>query len=129
LFQSTRPCGARRRSGSRLRHLLVVSIHAPVWGATSKLGCYLCARCRVSIHAPVWGATLFSPAAAKVEEVSIHAPVWGATDAAKELDALQKFQSTRPCGARHGSKTVFTSGNRVSIHAPVWGATKGQDGA
>ena len=36
--------------------LLVVSIHAPVWGATCNsetVSCYI----NVSIHAPVWGAT------------------------------------------------------------------------
>jgi len=33
LFQSTRPCGARP-GGGRNDHLKIVSIHAPVWGAT-----------------------------------------------------------------------------------------------
>ena len=33
----------------------------------------------VSIHAPVWGATTYAIAAINGGVVSIHAPVWGAT--------------------------------------------------
>ena len=33
----------------------------------------------VSIHAPVWGATTGSSADNSPADVSIHAPVWGAT--------------------------------------------------
>src|SRR4051794_20050710 len=77
-FQSTRPYGARRvlaaeagidlcfnpraRMGRDdcvfhvLRIFVVVSIHAPVWGATPATTIAV-RDCRVSIHAPVWGAT------------------------------------------------------------------------
>ena len=58
--------------------VLVVSIHAPVWGATfADDGKSILVA--VSIHAPVWGAT--RPRAVHVLGVlvSIHAPVWGAT--------------------------------------------------
>ena len=35
------------------------------------------------------------------KDISIHAPVWGATDTLKEIATeLEKFQSTRPYGAR-----------------------------
>ena len=65
----------------------IVSIHAPVWGATAfneNVGCYQ----RVSIHAPVWGATSFKGVPFFVGSVSIHAPVWGATLKANKQKTL-----------------------------------------
>jgi len=56
MFQSTRPCGARLRpeQASMLSH--IVSIHAPVRGATYNAPFeWYCLS--VSIHAPVRGAT------------------------------------------------------------------------
>ena len=56
----------------------VISIHAPVWGATLELlldGYTI----RISIHAPVWGATCETVFLEYFEIISIHAPVWGAT--------------------------------------------------
>ena len=38
---------------------MIVSIHAPVWGATQPL-CNQIYMSSVSIHAPVWGATEIS---------------------------------------------------------------------
>jgi len=120
-FQSTRPCGARRSIGISIFDQYrfnprarvgrdkdstaadkddVVSIHAPVWGATlypcpwpawplgfnprarvgrdlALIGIICCSS--VSIHAPVWGATMLQPDASVHGVVSIHAPVWGAT--------------------------------------------------
>jgi len=78
---------------------LVVSIHAPVMGATirqsattlvfsfnprTRDGCdggfiFKCSIRVVSIHAPVMGATEASPKHSLVLGVSIHAPVMGAT--------------------------------------------------
>ena len=77
-----------------------VSIHAPVWGATTGavLGLntakfqstHPCGVRQndvltaieqlVSIHAPVWGATITPQDNIGVSTVSIHAPVWGATN-------------------------------------------------
>ena len=56
----------------------LISIHAPVWGATAR------ARrsgqsCGISIHAPVWGATVAALGLRALSRISIHAPVWGAT--------------------------------------------------
>ena len=96
----------RSRMGSDRSHVVsadaihLVSIHAPVWGATS--------MCRTNSTMPGFQSTLpygerrkglialMSP-----NPVSIHAPVWGATPEAAE-------------------KSV---NYLVSIHAPVWGAT------
>ena len=56
LFQSTRPRGARRVARGIGGVLVVVSIHAPTWGATP-INKPLQLFKRVSIHAPTWGAT------------------------------------------------------------------------
>jgi len=77
LFQSTRPHGARLISISQSNKLRKVSIHAPAWGATAGFD-----------------------NACEGFQVSIHAPAWGATSASRNLINLEKFQSTRPHGAR-----------------------------
>ena len=56
----------------------IVSIHAPVWGATTLSHDNYQTK-GVSIHAPVWGATGMILNKWKSFVVSIHAPVWGAT--------------------------------------------------
>ena len=105
----------------------------------------------VSIHAPTWGATQGSSSRGSSRgsssRVSIHAPTWGATqDKLKEGLYSQKFQSTRPRGARRSpllqGRYICASFNprahvgrdlecgvglerlNVSIHAPTWGATQ-----
>ena len=77
-FQSTRPCGARRYGGGRGNDGCLISIHAPVWGATF--------RKRICIGEALFQST--RPCGARHTyyldgkeyiEISIHAPVWGAT--------------------------------------------------
>ena len=103
---------------------MIVSIHAPAWGATRRrLAVWerrssfnprarvgrdtlirrtpRLSRC-VSIHAPAWGATQHRPANFAPAGVSIHAPAWGATHAF----------------------SMKSTGIIVSIHAPAWGATR-----
>ena len=57
MFQSTHPRGVRLASLASYLPALVVSIHAPAWGATSEEGGSF-AETLVSIHAPAWGATI-----------------------------------------------------------------------
>ena len=57
----------------------VISIHAPVKGATSFL-MLLIIRHGISIHAPVKGATYITMPLTDIDQISIHAPVKGATD-------------------------------------------------
>ena len=122
-FQSTRPCGARRRLQGLRRGSLSVSIHAPVRGATPDAW-QLRFGDEVSIHAPVRGATrrgtlqrdmclCFNPRAR------------AGRDLAFCMRALVKaeFQSTRPCGARRKCFLLPDCIRPVSIHAPVRGAT------
>ncbi len=78
MFQSTRPCGARPQAAIVLCDEILVSIHAPVRGATiEKSGKGRITY--VSIHAPVRGATLELQEEGVKIPVSIHAPVRGAT--------------------------------------------------
>ena len=91
---------------------LMVSIHAPVWGAndngvladcvvmfqsTHPCGVripFICklSNLRVSIHAPVWGANYDCKAKETLVTVSIHAPVWGANrNAEKKMRELIGF--------------------------------------
>ena len=108
---------------------LVISIHAPAWGATlvsatpSKRPIFQSTHPRgvrqiipslfvhnfmISIHAPAWGAT-FSTAAQNIFllQISIHAPAWGAT--AVRILALIGilFQSTHPRGVRLSISSII----------------------
>ena len=78
MFRSTRPHGARLGSFPLVSNTLMVSIHAPAWGATIGMS-----------HTPVG------------MEVSIHAPAWGATRRCALSRQHHLFRSTRPHGARH----------------------------
>ena len=78
----------------------------------------------ISIHAPVWGATGDLQGALQILDISIHAPVWGATQNGRWCTAWNQYFNSR---SRVGSDLqviahpVTTS--LISIHAPVWGAT------
>ena len=101
LFQSTRPRGARhfpRRPRGNVPQCF--NPRARVERDPRSLGAHP-PRVLVSIHAPVWGATRVMERAALVAGVSIHAPVWGATRCTRPgAWVTMMFQSTRPCGAR-----------------------------
>ena len=77
-FQSTHPCGVRQAGGEISQETLMISIHAPMWGATVFVPKSFLDTL-ISIHAPMWGAT--GPVAKSVgmDVISIHAPMWGAT--------------------------------------------------
>ena len=135
-------------TSSLLPRSSIVSIHAPVWGATrvlrvpecgsvcfnprTRMGCddarrsqgycLLCFNPRTRMGCD---QRYNQPAAAK--RVSIHAPVWGATDRAHFCETQNRFQSTHPYGVRLREVGIFAQDPDVSIHAPVWGATKGVD--
>ena len=77
----------------------VVSIHAPAGGATHATTLNT-NREYVSIHAPAGGATKTIPFKSMAEVVSIHAPAGGATFIFWNNIINNRFQSTRPRGAR-----------------------------
>ena len=54
----------------------------------------------ISIHAPVWGATWQAKSCRQLSAISIHAPVWGATRQTYLTTLPRLFQSTHPYGVR-----------------------------
>ncbi len=79
----------------------------------------------ISIHAPVWGATKYGITNSNsIGIISIHAPVWGATGLCLyNRTKRQAFQSTHPYGVRRQDLKDKGIDIHISIHAPVWGAT------
>ena len=102
---------------------MVVSIHAPTWGATS-----------VGIRSKL-ATTSFNPrthmgcdiaafSSYPSIKVSIHAPTWGATYCISIYSfTASTFQSTHPHGVRLLPGAIIVLMRSVSIHAPTWGAT------
>ena len=77
VFQSTHPCGVRLPKPSK-------KLPKNSFNPRTRVGCdgynYINDYNRlVSIHAPVWGATMLVSSSLIIICVSIHAPVWGAT--------------------------------------------------
>ena len=127
--------------------LLLISIHAPVWGATlsynnilhcitrfqSTLPCgerpsQLCVAAFfpnvISIHAPVWGATFIVHFNPSHISISIHAPVWGATIIRVCLTEFSIISIHAPVWGATYRQYHQKQHYRISIHAPVWGATE-----
>ncbi len=144
MFQSTRPCGARRTAFTLLHIGLIVSIHAPVRGATGRYWTVAPATLFQSTR-PCGARRADGVEARRDTGVSIHAPVRGATRPPSwtcwalafqstrpcgarlgpwlHLQQIIRFQSTRPCGARLNFDAFLAARHAVSIHAPVRGAT------
>ena len=57
-------------------------------------------RLVISIHAPTWGATHGEAGGQHRPAISIHAPTWGATEVENLQPEPIKFQSTHPRGVR-----------------------------
>ncbi len=77
----------------------------------------------ISIHAPTWGATIMIFCIFILTYISIHAPTWGATRNSGQSLTTALFQSTHPHGVRPSYSVVSPRGVDISIHAPTWGAT------
>ena len=123
LFQSTRPREARLVFLIDRVIFHHVSIHAPMWGATSGKEDRIYVP-NVSIHAPMWGATLLTDERLLLSEFQSTRPCGARLKGSlTRRTRLSRFQSTRPCGARLGGNYRQASDSMVSIHAPMWGAT------
>ena len=102
---------------------VVVSIHAPAWGATSARALSSFPR-SVSIHAPAWGATCQVSGIRRPSYVSIHAPAWGATRSpAHPVQDVHCFNPRTRVGCDLHRGGLGSLARDVSIHAPAWGAT------
>ena len=123
---------------------MIVSIHAPTWGATkctcrqhptnqrfnprTHMGCdgrtlVQSVRLLVSIHAPTWGATQGSCIYTRHDH-SFNPRTHMGCDRSHQLVYCRAQVSIHAptWGATCDSTQVSHSG-RVSIHAPTWGAT------
>ena len=102
---------------------LIVSIHAPMKGATlsTEDGLLLTT---VSIHAPMKGATKPGYKWLFLVSVSIHAPMKGATCSSTDLWGQEVVSIHAPMkGATGAEKLKILADYFVSIHAPMKGAT------
>jgi len=98
MFQSTPPRGGRRSSGLIGIDLEGFNPRPRVGGDRAKHTD--CSWILVSIHAPAWGATKKEPIINTYGNVSIHAPAWGATSMMLDGRSPKRFQSTPPRGGR-----------------------------
>ena len=120
-----------------------VSIHAPVWGATTitgnyfeansfnprtRVGCDLQGNGRVAPNHRFnprtrVGCDIFYLKTQAGWAVSIHAPVWGATFVATAIDRYRVVSIHAPVWGATINSGKMPANTIVSIHAPVWGAT------
>ena len=97
-FQSTRPCGARRRLWRRARQDCNFNPRARVGRDVAALDDEIAVV--ISIHAPVWGATTPSSATRKSSPFQSTRPCGARLNPTAFGIGFNEFQSTRPCGAR-----------------------------
>ncbi len=123
-FQSTRPRGARLPISMRC-------IFSTSFNPRARGGRDFRSRCvvfflQVSIHAPAGGATLPLCCATKPNRFQSTRPRGARLFLDAGVISVTMFQSTRPRGARRARRTALVAGS-VSIHAPAGGATNAVD--
>ena len=79
-FQSTHPCGVRPYQWDAIFERKLVSIHAPLWGATPADTVFRTGYSGFNPRTPVGCDATIQITARDVIGVSIHAPLWGATN-------------------------------------------------
>ena len=100
-FLSTHPCGVRHQKFRTMSTLFLISIHAPLRGATKD--------CKQSYH---WLGYFYPRTPAGCDFIFCFC----------SLD-IKRFLSTHPCGVRLDGLPVFQAFVVISIHAPLRGAT------
>ena len=99
-FQSTLPRGERHWSDEQNHQLRQCFNPRSHVGSDQKLLVAVFGLVVVSIHAPTWGATIVVCTSHSFRRVSIHAPTWGATALIAIMSPCGAFQSTLPRGER-----------------------------
>ena len=136
-FQSTHPCGVRQVVSTSKRPVFCFNPRTRVGCDKGTVSSF--SLCAVSIHAPVWGATSerdsvwdthsFNPRTRVgcdyqgfhkiiLNQVSIHAPVWGATSLTCVHIWKKSFQSTHPCGVRLNNLSYDCNDDRFQSTHP-----------
>ncbi len=124
VFQSTRPYGARL--SYVFRNALFVCFNPRARMGRDHHAVVLYRARLVSIHAPVWGATQIIWQPHHNHKFQSTRP-YGARQITHLFFTYDiQFQSTRPYGARLNFLEKIRVKTGVSIHAPVWGATSSQ---
>ena len=145
-FDPRSRAGSDSRSTPQRRREIIVSIHAPVRGATSGRRSRWIRIWMFRSTLPCGERLVECPAGRSIQAVSIHAPVRGATVAGADaagrrgsfdprsragsdraaygaMERQRRFRSTLPCGERRAPDFSTMLAFTVSIHAPVRGAT------
>ncbi len=126
MFQSTRPRGARLMLHQmQFDRPLVVSIHAPAWGATCSATQHRHQASRFQSTRPR-GARHSCDGSRSSARFQSTRPRGARRCECGRWDDLVRFQSTRPRGARPTEERRLDRAMQVSIHAPAWGATRGE---
>ena len=122
----------------------LISIHAPMWGATIRAHQRKPILIFQSTHPcgvrpwnkeQIYGGYHFNPRTHvgcdfvlqiyynMHVDISIHAPMWGATLRYQIEDAILAISIHAPMWGATLIDLIYSHVNRISIHAPMWGAT------
>ena len=126
-FQSTRPCGTRRMiyyasNFSRGK----ISIHAPLWDATSFFSCWETERIYFNPRAPVGRDVhrhLFVHLLIVDKHFNPRAPVGRDLGQAGKAGQYSDFNPRAPVGRDNAEQQTLNDSIIISIHAPLWDAT------
>ena len=102
VFQSTHPCGVRRKQQQHHTERFSISINAPLWSATDAHLYYQ------SLH----------------HDFNQRIPVECDFSKVVHCFVCFQFQSTHPCGVRHSLSAMISAKGTISINAPLWSATR-----
>ena len=96
------------------------------------VGCDQCKQLRpilrlISIHAPMWGATYYYSPAGQVNKFQSTHPCGVRPFFKLQGPNIPGFQSTHPCGVRLFDCYYVPLDVTISIHAPMWGATENEN--
>ena len=124
LFQSTHPRGVRLAATRAGQLVMVVSIHAPAWGATFRTPRPCATWARIIPRTREACDTAASQQNQSVIQFqSTHPRGVRLSACGTDLDIKPRFQSTHPRGVRQMLIDAVLGVVLVSIHAPAWGAT------
>ncbi len=124
MFQSTPPHGERLFEGYPVVKVVVVSIHAPAWGATAGNGHKKLGEVGFNPRPRMGSDSTGIRSRLAVICFNPRPRMGSDADRVVHWPAALRFQSTPPHGERLSRYCIFLVTSNVSIHAPAWGATR-----
>ncbi len=118
MFQSTHPRGVRHRPAHGLPRLVMVSIHAPAWGATVRPLSAAAFRIRFNPRTRVGCDTYKTSSAARGSVFQSTHPRGVRPCATRFIQPQTGFQSTHPRGVRQKQMTRYMTRNRFQSTHP-----------